>query len=183
MSDSFELPPLTLVIGGARSGKSAFAEGLIPLPATYIATAEARDVEMQIRVAEHQKRRQKGWTTIEAPYDVVSALKGLAPPSKAALVDCATLWLSNHLLADADLQQECAALLEALTKASIPVVIVSNEVGWSIVPENALARKFQDAHGKLNQMIASHADLVVAVMAGLPLVLKGALPITNADHI
>jgi adenosylcobinamide kinase/adenosylcobinamide-phosphate guanylyltransferase len=184
MVDPKILPRLTLVIGGARSGKSGFAEGLFPAgtPATYIATAEAHDAEMRLRIDQHRARRDAFWQTVEAPHDLSGAISRLGPPAKAALIDCATLWLSNRLLAEADLEADCAALVTALTSAALPLVVVSNEVGWSIVPENALARAFRDAQGRLNQMIAARADLVVAVMAGLPMVLKGTLPITDADR-
>ena len=170
------LEKLTLVIGGARSGKSRFAESLISGPATYIATAEARDDEMAHRVEEHRARRGQNWTTVEAPHDLAGVVSRLGAQSEAALVDCATLWLSNRMLADADVEAECAALVAALANAPLPIIVVSNEVGWSIVPENALARRFRDAQGRLNQMIAERAGLVVAVMAGLPVALKGSLP-------
>ena len=172
------LPPLSLVIGGARSGKSAFAEGLVTAtgrPRRYIATAEAWDDEMRARIAQHRADRGTGWITAEAPLDLCAALAA-AGPDEAVLVDCATLWLTNHLLAEHDLDAETASLLTALAACPAPVVMVSNEVGWSIVPENALARRFRDAQGRLNQRLATQAGLVVAVMAGLPLVLKGTLP-------
>lgn len=172
------LPPLTLVIGGARSGKSAFAESLVTAtgrPRRYIATAEAWDDEMRDRVARHRSQRGPAWTTVEAPLDLAAALSQ-AQPAEAVLVDCATLWLTNHLLADHDLSAEAAQLLAALAGCKAPVVIVSNETGWGIVPENALARRFRDEQGRLNQRLAAEAGLVVTVIAGLPLVLKGALP-------
>ncbi len=172
------LPPLTLVVGGARSGKSAFAERLIlgsARPRRYIATAEAWDDEMRDRIARHRKDRGTGWTTVEAPLDLAGALSG-ASDAEAVLVDCATLWLTNHLLADHDLSAESAGLLAALAACPAPVVIVSNETGWGIVPENALARRFRDEQGRLNQRLAARAGLVVTVIAGLPMVLKGALP-------
>ena len=172
------LPPLSLVIGGARSGKSAFAEGLVTgtrRPRRYIATAEAWDDEMRARIAQHRADRGTGWITAEAPLDLCGALAE-AQPDEVVLVDCATLWLTNHLLAEHDLDAEATSLLTALAACPAPVVMVSNEVGWSIVPENALARRFRDAQGRLNQRLASKAGLVVAVMAGLPMVLKGELP-------
>ncbi len=181
-SGSERFPRLTLILGGAASGKSAFAEGLIPLPATYIATAEARDVEMQVKIGRHRARRGEGWTTIEAPQNLARAIAAAGAPSRAVLVDCATFWLTNRLLAEADVAAESDALVEALVEAPLPVVVVSNEVGWSVVPENALARRFREAQGALNQKIAARADLVVAVMAGLPIALKGTLPITPADR-
>jgi adenosylcobinamide kinase/adenosylcobinamide-phosphate guanylyltransferase len=172
------LPPLTLVIGGARSGKSAFAERLITdssRPRRYIATAEAWDDEMRDRIAGHREDRGQAWTTVEAPLDLAAALSEV-PQDEAVLIDCATLWLTNHLLADHDLAAETSGLLAALAACPAPVVMVSNETGWGIVPENALARRFRDEQGRLNQRLATRAGLVVTVIAGLPLVLKGSLP-------
>ena len=166
------------MIGGARSGKSRFAEGLVTAadrPRRYIATAQAWDDEMRARIAQHRDMRGGGWLTIEAPLELAAALAD-AQTNEIVLVDCATLWLSNHLLADADLAAEAALLLTAIADCKAPVIVVSNEVGWSIVPDNALARAFRDAQGQLNQQMAAEADLVVAVMAGLPVVLKGQLP-------
>lgn len=171
------LPPLTVVIGGARSGKSRFAEALVRAsarPRTYIATAQAWDDEMRARIAAHRDTRD-GWHTVEEPHDLGPVLAGL-PGDGVALLDCATLWLTNRMLADADMAAEEAALLAALQAAPCPVVVVTNEVGLSIVPDNALARAFRDAQGRLNQRMAAEAGLVVAVWAGLPLVLKGQLP-------
>lgn len=171
------LPPLTLVVGGARSGKSAFAEQLVTgsaRPRRYIATAEAWDDEMRDRIARHRADRGAAWTTVEAPLDLATALAA-ARADEAVLVDCATLWLTNHLLADHDLAAETAGLLTALAACRAPVVIVSNETGWGIVPENALARRFRDEQGRLNQRLAAQAGLAVTVIAGLPLVLKGRL--------
>lgn len=168
----------TLVIGGARSGKSGFAESLAMgtnRPRRYIATAQAWDDEMRSRIARHRVERGDGWITVEAPLDLAAALTDV-PQNEVVLVDCATLWLSNHLLAEADLDAQTVLLLAAITACAAPVIVVSNEVGWSIVPDNALARTFRDAQGMLNQKMASCADLVVAVMAGLPIVLKGAMP-------
>lgn len=172
------LPPLTLVVGGARSGKSRFAEGLIDAsqrPRRYIATAEAWDDEMRARIALHQADRGADWTTIEAPLDLPTALAS-ARKDEAVLIDCATLWLTNHLLAEHDLAAEADRLITALATCPAPVVIVSNEVGWGIVPENALARRFRDEQGRLNQRLAAAAGLVVTVIAGLPMALKGRLP-------
>ena len=172
------LPRLTLVVGGARSGKSRLAERLVTgsgLTRRYIATAQAWDDEMRDRIARHRSDRGEDWLTVEAPLDLSAALRE-ARQGEAVLVDCATLWLSNHLLADHDLAAESRALLEALAACVAPVVVVSNEVGWGIVPENALARAFRDAQGRLNQQIAAEAGLVVGVMAGLPVLLKGRMP-------
>jgi adenosylcobinamide kinase / adenosylcobinamide-phosphate guanylyltransferase len=168
---------LSLVIGGARSGKSRFAETLVTgtgRPRIYVATAQAWDDEMRDRIARHKADRGDGWTTLQAPRDLSGAL-ATATAQDVVLVDCATLWLTNHLLAEADLDAETGALLTAISTCPAPVVIVSNEVGWSIVPDNALARQFRDAQGRLNQRLAAQAGLVVAVMAGLPMVLKGQL--------
>jgi adenosylcobinamide kinase / adenosylcobinamide-phosphate guanylyltransferase len=172
------LPALSLVIGGARSGKSTFAEGLVtatPRPRRYIATAEPHDDEMRDRIARHRQDRGADWLTVEAPLDLAAAL-AKAGPGEVVLVDCATLWLTNHMLADHDLNAKTGELLTALASCAAPVVIVSNETGWGIVPENALARRFRDEQGRLNQRLAAQAGLVVTVIAGLPMVLKGQLP-------
>jgi adenosylcobinamide kinase / adenosylcobinamide-phosphate guanylyltransferase len=172
------LPRLSLVIGGARSGKSAFAEGLAtasPGPRRYIATAEAWDDEMRDRIFRHRHDRGDAWTTVEAPINLPAAL-ATATADETVLIDCATLWLTNQLLAEQDLAAATNGLVAALSACPAPVVIVSNEVGWAIVPDNALARRFRDEQGRLNQRLAQEAALVVTVIAGLPLVLKGALP-------
>lgn len=172
------LPRQTIVIGGARSGKSTFAERLVDFSGkskVYVATAQAYDAEMQARIGDHRERRGDGWRTIEAPLDVVTALNQ-ATGADVVLLDCATLWLSNQLLAGADVACECDGLLDALARCSADVVVVSNEVGQGIVPENPLARRFRDEQGRLNQRLAVMSDLAVLVAAGLPLVLKGALP-------
>jgi adenosylcobinamide kinase/adenosylcobinamide-phosphate guanylyltransferase len=144
------------------------------LPRHYIATSEAWDDEMRDRIAQHQRDRGPDWVTWDAPRDVASVLAQI-PAGHVVLMDCATLWLTNHLLADADIAVQAANLLASLATCAAPVVVVSNEVGWGIVPDNALARVFRDHQGRLNQQIAEQAGLVVAVMAGLPMVLKGAL--------
>lgn len=172
------LPALTFVLGGARSGKSAFAEGLClgaGLSCVYLATSQAWDDEMQERIDQHRDRRSQVWMTVEEPLDLGPVL-GRCTADQVVLLDCATLWLTNHLLAEHDLEKEQAKLLAALSGCAARVVVVSNEVGLSIVPENALARRFRDAQGRLNQALAAQAGLVVAVWAGLPLVLKGQLP-------
>jgi adenosylcobinamide kinase/adenosylcobinamide-phosphate guanylyltransferase len=172
-----EFPQLSVVLGGARSGKSRFAEGLARasgLSRTYIATAEIWDSEMRSRITQHIADRGEDWTTVEAPLDLTGAIAGA---QGVILIDCATLWLTNQMLADADLGVVSAELLHSLATSSHPVIIVTNEVGAGIVPDNALARRFRDAQGRLNQQLAAQAHLVVAVMAGLPLVLKGALPL------
>ena len=170
------LPPLTLVTGGARSGKSAFAEMLARhsgLPRRYIATAQAFDAEMAARIARHQEDRGPDWDTVEAPLDLAPALR--AGGGQVTLVDCATLWLTNHLLAGHDLAAQSTHLLADLAACPGPVIVVTNEVGWGIVPHDALSRQFRDEQGRLNQRLAAQAGLVVAVIAGLPLALKGAL--------
>ena len=166
-------PRLTLVLGGARSGKSRYAEDLITRlapPWVYVATAQAFDDEMQERIAEHRTRRATGWRTVEAPLALAEALR--AAGDAPVLVDCLTLWLSNLLLADADLDTAEAALDAALGRAA-PTVLVSNEVGLGIVPDNALARRFRDHAGRLHQRLAARADRVVFTVAGLPLFVKG----------
>lgn len=177
MTATGSLPRLTLVIGGARSGKSRQAEALARQHGgarTYIATAQAFDDEMRARIAQHRSDRGDDWNTLEAPLDLPAAL-GVVQGG-VVLVDCATLWLSNHLLAGNDLAAQVAALRDAIQGCVASVIVVSNEVGWSVVPENTLARRFRDDQGRLNQQLAADAGLVVAVMAGLPMVLKGALP-------
>jgi adenosylcobinamide kinase / adenosylcobinamide-phosphate guanylyltransferase len=167
------LPPLTLVLGGARSGKSRYAEQLItrlPAPWTYIATAEAWDDEMRERIAEHRARRVEGWHTVDAPRDLAAALVRAKGP---VLVDCLTLWLSNTMLAEGDVPAASAELVAVFAAAPGPVVAVSNEVGLGIVPDTPLGRRFRDAQGRLNQNVAAIADHVVLLAAGLPLVLKG----------
>jgi adenosylcobinamide kinase/adenosylcobinamide-phosphate guanylyltransferase len=164
----------TFVIGGARSGKSRYAESLIaalPPPWIYLATAQALDAEMAARIEQHRARRGAGWTTVEAPRDLAGALA--AHRGTPMLVDCLTLWLSNVMLAGIDIEPEIAGLQRALADASAPLVLVANEVGFGIVPENALARRFRDLQGLLNQRIAAGADRVVLMVAGLPLVVKG----------
>ena len=171
-------PDLTFVIGGAASGKSAFAEQLVVSSAkkrTYFATSQVFDEEMQTKVRRHITQRGDGWTTVEAPFDLGPGLADLSP-DEICLVDCATMWLTNHLLVENDLEQAQSALLQALQTCRAPVVIVSNEVGHGIVPDNALSRRFREAQGRLNIALAAQADLVVQVTAGLPLVLKGQLP-------
>lgn len=172
------LPGLSLVLGGASSGKSLFAEGLIArtqLSRVYIATAQLHDDEMRAKAARHRAQRGPGWRTIEEPLDLAGAL-GRITPDEVVLVDCATLWLTNHMLAGADPQAVSDDLLLALATCSAPVVVVSNEVGSGIVPATELGRRFQTAQGQLNRQLAGAADLAVLVVAGLPLTLKGVLP-------
>ncbi len=165
---------ITLVLGGARSGKSRHAEGLVealPAPWAYMATAQAFDAEMEARIALHRDRRGAGWQTFDTPLDLAEALDGL-PPQMPALVDCLTLWLTNHMLAEHDVEAEAARLVAAVARRPAPVVLVANEVGLGIVPDNALARRFRDAAGRLNQQLADKADRVVFLVAGLPMTVK-----------
>ncbi|WP_128566329.1 bifunctional adenosylcobinamide kinase/adenosylcobinamide-phosphate guanylyltransferase [Methylobacterium crusticola] len=169
---------MTLVLGGARSGKSAHAEGLIealPGPWRYVATAQGYDEEMRARIALHRARRSGPWETVDAPRDLAGALAAV-PPGRPVLVDCLTLWLTNAMLAGADLAAETDALVAACAEAAGPLVLVSNEVGLGIVPDNALARRFRDEAGRLHQRLAAVADRVVLMVAGLPLAVKGEGP-------
>lgn len=166
---------LTLVLGGARSGKSSFAEGEIisrPGPWHYYATAQAFDDEMRDRIAQHRQDRAGDWITHEVPLELADALHA-CPPGVPVLVDCLTLWLSNHLLAEHDLATEMTALEGVLAARRGPVWLVANEVGLGIVPDNALARRFRDEAGRLNQRIARLATRVRFIAAGLPMALKG----------
>jgi adenosylcobinamide kinase/adenosylcobinamide-phosphate guanylyltransferase len=167
--------PITLVLGAARSGKSAFAEELVAASGAapvYVATAEAGDAEMSRRIEDHRKRRGTGWRTVEAPIALADALAGEGAEGAAVLVDCLTLWLSNLMGAGMNIAAETARLEDALSAASAPIALVSNEVGAGIVPDSGLARAFQDAQGILNQRMAVLADDVVFLAAGLPLPLK-----------
>jgi len=171
-----QLPPLILVLGGARSGKSRFAEALVEGAATcgtYCATAEPKDDEMAARIAAHRARRGAFWHTIEAPLAVAEVIATAANPECPLLIDCLTLWLSNLMMAERPDDEECTRLHAALRDATGPVVLVANEVGLGLVPETPLGRRFRDAAGRLNQESAAIADRVVFVAAGLPLVLKG----------
>ena len=180
-SHAGQLAPLTLVLGGARSGKSGFAEALVEGAAgcgTYCATAEAGDAEMAARIAAHRSRRDGGgrgafWRTVEAPLALAATIGAEADPERPLLIDCLTLWLSNLMMAGATIDEEFATLRMALRDAAGPIVLVANEVGLGLVPETPLGRNFRDAAGRLNQEIAALADRVVFVAAGLPLVLKG----------
>lgn len=169
------LAPVTLILGGARSGKSRYAQTLAesqPGPCVYLATAEVRDDEMADRVDSHQRDRGTRWTTHEEPVDLITALRSAATPDGVVLVDCLTLWLSNLMERDRDIANEAAALMDALPGLGGPVIFVSNEVGQGIVPDNALARRFRDEAGRLHQAVAAAAQRVDFVAAGLPLTLK-----------
>ena len=164
---------VTLILGGARSGKSSFAESLCKPPRTYIATAQAFDEEMKARIAQHREDRGAKWNTIEAPLDLVSAVK---TAKGDVLVDCLTLWLTNLVMNEKVVEAEVFALTEALKHTSNKVVIVSNELGLGLVPEHGLARRFRDQHGLMNQRVAEVAQCVVFMVAGIPQVIKGRLP-------
>jgi adenosylcobinamide kinase/adenosylcobinamide-phosphate guanylyltransferase len=165
---------IILITGGARSGKSARAEGRAKAFAgkpVYIATAEALDAEMRERIANHRARRGGEWIERESPLDLVAALEA-TDGGGARLVDCLTLWLSNLMHAERDWSKEAARLAETLRAQKSSVVLVTNEVGLGIVPDNPLARRFRDAAGTMNQMIAQAADEVEFVVAGLPVRVK-----------
>jgi adenosylcobinamide kinase/adenosylcobinamide-phosphate guanylyltransferase len=170
------MPLSTLVLGGARSGKSGYAEGLAResgLSRVYVATAQAFDDEMRLRIARHREdRANDGWVTIEEPTDLSAVIAGRAGPGTVILVDCLTLWLSNLMLGEHEIEHAQKTLLEALNAAAGPVILVSNEVGLGIVPETSLGREFRDAQGRLNQAVAALVPRVVFVAAGLPLMLK-----------
>ena len=166
---------VVLVLGGARSGKSAFAESLIAArcgTAIYVATAEAGDAEMAARIAAHRARRGRTWQTVEAPIELAATIERESRSGNPILVDCLTLWMSNLIGRAADPATAGDALVTVLGRARNPIVLVSNEVGQGIVPENALARRFADDLGYLNQRVAAVADAVFLLAAGLPLTLK-----------
>jgi adenosylcobinamide kinase/adenosylcobinamide-phosphate guanylyltransferase len=163
------------VIGGARSGKSRHAQARAEALAgrhVYVATAQAFDEEMHDRIARHRADRDARWTTVDAPHALPEAIAEHSAPDCVLLVDCLTLWTSNLLLADADLLQATQALCGAIEAFEGNIILVSNEVGWGIVPDNALARRFRDEAGRINQAVAAACDEVVLVAAGLPLRLK-----------
>ena len=173
---------VTFVLGGARSGKSRFAEGLVtatPDRRVYVATGQAWDSEMAERIARHRDERGPGWTTVEEPLDLPGALRRNALAGTSVLVDCLTLWLSNLMSEERDLPAETRGLLAALAEGEGRVVIVSNEVGLGIVPDNALARSFRDLSGAAHQRLAEICEDVYFVIAGLPLTLKGSPPGVN----
>lgn len=182
---------VTFVLGGARSGKSAYAQALTEAAAArsgghpvMIATAEALDEEMAARIAQHRRERgERGevWRTVETPLDLAGAIRGLEPGAGAA-VDCLTLWLSNLMFAERDVEAATDELLAALAATRAEVTLVSNEVGMSLVPENALARAFRDAAGRLNRRVAERADHAVVMFCGLGVALKGSPPMIAPAH-
>lgn len=167
---------VTLVLGGARSGKSRLAESLAHGAQHYIATAQAKDDEMGARIVNHRARRGQGWTTHEESYDLATIVRSLDAAGNFILVDCLTIWLSNLMLAERDWRAAAGELCALLESHRADIVLVSNEVGMGIVPMTPLGREFRDAQGQLNQQVATAAENVVFVAAGLPLVLKGKLP-------
>ena len=173
---SFAQPRRDFVLGGARSGKTgvalarAEASGLVPV---MVATAEARDSEMEARVVAHRAERGPHWGLVEEPLELAGVIGREARPDRVLVVDCLTLWLSNTMFAERDVEAEIEVLVAAFAAAAGPVVLVSNEVGLGIVPENALARRFRDLQGRLNRRVASVADRVTLVVAGLEMIVKG----------
>lgn len=168
--------PRLFVLGGARSGKSAYAQARVEAwgsPRTYIATAQAFDAEMDARIAQHRAERGPDWRLIEAPMDLPRAIAAAGADGYPILVDCLTLWASNLILAEHSPEDELPNLLAALAACPVPVALVSNEVGLGIVPENALARRFRDAVGRVHQRLAAEVGEVVFMVAGLPMLVKG----------
>lgn len=176
-----EVAARVLVLGGARSGKSAFAQARAEATGracVYVATAEARDGEMTARIAAHVAARGPAWRTLEAPYALATTLVAQAGPGVVVLVDCLTLWLSNRMLRGDDVEVAGTELVTTIAAGLAgPVILVSNEVGAGIVPETALGRRFRDAQGRLNQQLAAVCDQVVLVTAGLPQLLKPSAPV------
>ena len=166
---------LTIVLGGAASGKSLVAEQLAVYTGKsriYLATSQVLDDEMRLKVRQHLAQRGSDWTTIEAPLDLPLELARLNS-DQVCLIDCASMWLTNHLLAETNLKSEQSKLLAGLRDCAAQIVIVSNEVGHGIVPGDTLSRRFREAQGRLNIALAAQANRVVQVTVGLPCVLKG----------
>ena len=173
---------LALILGGARSGKSRYGLGLAarcPAPRLFVATCQPRDAEMEARIEAHQRERGSDWATREVPLQLAAALGEAQNRYGVVVVDCLTMWVSNLLLQEGaspgSIQTTCEHLLEVLAKTAAPTVLISNEVGWGIVPDNPLARKFRDQAGWLHQRLAQVADLVVLVVAGVPVLIKSDL--------
>ena len=175
MASNPQIGPVTLILGGARSGKSAFGlalvEGATEEP-VVIATARASDPEMAARIERHRAGRGAHWRTIEEETDLVAAVRREAGPGRAVLVDCLTLWLANLMEDGRDPEQEIEGLVQGLGNLAAPVVLISNEVGHGIVPANPLARAFRDHAGRMNQAVAAAATSVFLVTAGLAQPLK-----------
>jgi len=172
---SIDFTKSQLILGGARSGKSSFAQRQaenLPGELIYVATAQPLDAEMEDRIARHRAERGARWQTVEAPLDLAGAIATRSRLENILLVDCLTLWASNLMFAESDLAQAISGLTSALANAPGKIVLVSNEVGLGIVPDNALARRFRDVAGEVNQAVAHCADSVIFVAASLPLVLK-----------
>jgi adenosylcobinamide kinase/adenosylcobinamide-phosphate guanylyltransferase len=164
-----------IVLGGARSGKSRHAQARAEAMSgelVFVATAQAGDGEMAERIAIHQSDRGARWRTIEEPLEIAALIDREAAPGRVLLVDCLTLWTSNLMFAERDIAQAAQELARAIRASSGPLIFVANEVGLGIVPDNALARRFRDAAGTVNQKVAEAADEAVLVVAGLPLRLK-----------
>ena len=165
-----------LILGGGRSGKShralALARDMAP-GRVFVATAEASDAEMAERIARHRADRGSGFSTVEAPLELVEALEAAASPDRVAVVDCLTLWLSNMMHYGRDVDAQTAALTRFLDRPPGPVILVSNETGMGLVPGTPLGREFRDAQGSLNQAVAAVCRRVEFMVAGLPMVLKG----------
>lgn len=165
-------PKLTLVLGGANSGKSLIAEKLTELaglPKTYVATAQAFDDEMRAKIDAHKIQRGSSWQTHEETTDIARVLGG-----GVTLIDCLTMWISNHMMAQKS--PDIDVLVSALKHHNTPIICVSNEAGMGVVPDNAMARKFRTLQGTVNQSVAASADLVILVVAGIPMVVKGQMP-------
>jgi adenosylcobinamide kinase/adenosylcobinamide-phosphate guanylyltransferase len=178
MTSESSRPAIHLVIGAARSGKSRYAESVAQesgLTKLYLATARVLDEEMAARVTRHKLDRGVGWFTVEEPIALAEAIANRAAPDRVILVDCLTLWLTNLMIEGEDIAGHVAALATALERARGPVVLVSNEVGGGIVPDNAMAREFRDLQGRLNQDMAALASHVTLVVAGIPLAIKGSV--------
>jgi adenosylcobinamide kinase/adenosylcobinamide-phosphate guanylyltransferase len=164
-----------LVLGGARSGKSRFAQNqaeALPGDLVYIATAQALDAEMAERIARHRADRGPRWRTVEAPLDLARAVGRESRSDSVLLIDCLTLWATNLLFAETDITAAAGSLVTAMDRAPGPVILVANEIGLGVVPDNALARRFRDIAGDINQTVAAQVDSAVLIAAGLPIVLK-----------
>ncbi len=168
-----QLPPLSLVLGGQRSGKSVYAENLIgDMPAIYLATGEALDAEMSARIARHKQRRGGGWSAVEEPLDLATALARHDVAGRPVLLDSLGMWVANLLGGGKNVALETSGLLNTVKNLTCPLVVVSDEAGLGVIPDNALARQYLDALGTANQGLAAAADSVVLVIAGLPQKLK-----------